>query len=73
MGTMQFVSGDYKLLTAQKCARHECFLAGMEAVVPRTALVDLIEPHYPRPRSKGGSGRPLYPLERMLRIHLVQQ
>jgi len=43
----------------------------MEAVVPWKALVDLIEPHYPRTSSKGG--RPPYQLETMLRIHLLQQ
>ena len=43
----------------------------MEAVVPWKALVELIEPHYPKTTSKGG--RPPYPLETMLRIHLLQQ
>jgi IS5 family transposase len=43
----------------------------MEAVVPWKALIDLIEPHYPKAGSKGG--RPAYPLETMLRIHLMQQ
>jgi IS5 family transposase len=43
----------------------------MEAVVPWKELVDLIEPYYPRTSSKGG--RPPYPLETMLRIHLLQQ
>ena len=32
----------------------------MEAVVPWKALLDLIEPHYPKISSKGG--RPPYPL-----------
>jgi len=43
----------------------------MEAVVPWKALIDLIEPHYPKASSNGG--RPAYPLETMLRIHLMQQ
>jgi IS5 family transposase len=43
----------------------------MEAVVPWKALIDLIEPHYPKTSSKGG--RPAYPLATMLRIHLMQQ
>jgi transposase, IS5 family len=47
------------------------FLGEMEAVVPRQALLDLIEPHYPKASSKGG--RPPYPLAAMLRIHLLQQ
>jgi hypothetical protein len=40
-------------------------------VVPWKALIDLIEPHYPKTSSKGG--RPPYPLATMLRIHLLQQ
>jgi IS5 family transposase len=43
----------------------------MEKVVPWKALLELIEPHYPKTSSKGG--RPPYPLATMLRIHLLQQ
>ena len=43
----------------------------MDQVVPWQALIDLIEPHYPKTSSKGG--RPPYPLATMLRIHLMQQ
>jgi len=43
----------------------------MEVVVPRQALIDLIEPHYRKTSMKGG--RPSYPLAAMLRIHLLQQ
>ena len=71
MGTKQFGFGDYEQSTAKKRTRRERFLAEMEAVVPWKALVDLIEPHYPRTSSKGG--RPPYPLETMLRVHLMQQ
>ena len=39
--------------------------------MPWKALIDLIEPQYPKAGSKGG--RPAYPLETMLRIHLMQQ
>ena len=46
-------------------------MAEMEAVVPWKLLIDLIEPHYYKTSSKGG--RPPYPLETMLRIHLLQQ
>ena len=56
---------------AKKRTRRERLLSVMEAVVPWKALIDLIEPHYPRISSKGGR-RP-YPLETMLRIHLLQQ
>ena len=71
MGTKQFGFGDYEQSAAKKRTRRERFLAEMEAVVPWKALVDLIEPHYPRTSSKGG--RPPYPLETMLRVHLMQQ
>jgi transposase, IS5 family len=40
-------------------------------VVPWQALIDLIEPHYPKTSKKGG--RPPNPLATMLRIHLLQQ
>ncbi len=71
MGAKQFGFGDYEQSTAKKRTKRERFLSEMEAVVPWKALVDLIEPHYPRTSSKGG--RPPYPLETMLRIHLLQQ
>ena len=41
----------------------------MDAVIPWARLVALVEPHY----SRGGSGRKPMPLERMLRIHFLQQ
>ena len=40
----------------------------MELVVPWKALLGLIEPHYPA----AGRGRRPYPLESMLRVHLMQ-
>ena len=43
----------------------------MDAVVPWQALIDLIEPHFPKTASK--VGRPPYPLATMLRIDLMQQ
>jgi len=43
----------------------------MEAVAPWKALIDLIKSHYPKTSAKGG--RPVYPLETMLRVHLMQQ
>jgi transposase, IS5 family len=42
----------------------------MEKVVPWKALIDLIEPHYPRTSTNGG--HPPYTLATMLRIHLMQ-
>jgi IS5 family transposase len=71
MGGKQLGFGDYEQTTAKKRTRRERFLAEMEAVVPWKALIDLIEPHYPKTSNKGG--RPPYPLETMLRDHLMQQ
>ncbi|MFM9100708.1 MAG: IS5 family transposase, partial [Cyanobium sp.] len=71
MGAKQFGFGDYEQSMAKKRTKRDRFLAEMEAVVPWEELVDLIEPHYPRTSSKGG--RPPYPLETMLRVHLLQQ
>jgi len=71
MGIKQLGFGDYEQSTAKKRTRRDRFLAEMEAVVPWKALIDLIEPHYPRTSSKGG--RPPYLLETMLRVHLMQQ
>jgi len=52
-----------------KVTRRECFLAEMDAVMPWSRLVELIEPHYPNT----GKGRPPHELERMLRIYFLQQ
>jgi len=71
MGRKQLGFGDYKQTTARKRTKRERFLAQMEAVVPWKALIDLIEPQYPKAGSKGG--RPPYPLPTMLRIYLMQQ
>jgi IS5 family transposase len=43
----------------------------MDAVVPWTRLLALIEPHYPKAGPQGG--RPPMPLEVMLRVHFLQQ
>jgi IS5 family transposase len=71
VGAKQFGFGNYEQSMAKMRTRRERFLSEMEAVVPWKALIDLIEPHYPRTSTKGG--RPPYPLETMLRIHLLQQ
>jgi IS5 family transposase len=52
-----------------KVTRREQFLAEMDAVIPWSRLVGLIEPHYPNT----GKGRPPHDLERMLRIYFLQQ
>ena len=71
MGGKQLGFSDYELTTAKKQTKREKFLSEMEVVVPWQALIDLIEPHYPKTSKKGG--RPPYPLAVMLRIHLLQQ
>ena len=53
----------------KKQTRRDKFLAEMEQVVPWTRLVERLRPLYP----KGERGRPPVGLERMLRIHLLQQ
>lgn len=52
-----------------KVTRRERFLAEMDAVIPWSAILELIEPHYP----KAGNGTQPLPMERMLRIYFMQQ
>lgn len=59
---------DFEYASKRKQTRRERFLAEMEQVVPWSGLLALIELHYP----KAGGGRKPYPLETMLRIHLLQ-
>lgn len=67
---MQLTFGDAENAGSRKRTRREIFLDEMEQVVPWTALLALIEPHYPK---AGRPGRQPYALETMLRIHLQQQ
>src|ERR1051325_4009138 len=53
----------------KKQTRRDKFLAEMEVVVPWGRLVERLRPLYP----KGERGRPPIGLERMLRIHFLQQ
>ena len=62
---------DYEQTYAKKRTRRQRFLAEMEATVPWDAFLELIAPVYHKPSAKGG--RPPFPLEVMLRIHLLQQ
>ena len=71
MGGKQLGFSDYELTTARKQTKREKFLSEMDVVVPWQALIELIDPHYPKTGKKGG--RPPYPLATMLRIHLLQQ
>jgi IS5 family transposase len=66
MSQMSF--SDFEYADKRKQTRREQFLAEMDPVVPWAGLVALIEPYYP----KAGMGRKPYPLETMLRIHLLQ-
>jgi len=71
IGIKKLCFADYQQGSTKKRTKKEKFLAEMDQVVPWQALIDLIEPHYPKTSSKGG--RPPYPLATMLRIHLMQQ
>jgi IS5 family transposase len=71
MGGKQLGFSDYEITTAKKQTKRERFLSEMEVVVPWQALLDLIEPHYPKTSKRGR--RPPYRLATMLRIHLLQQ
>lgn len=59
---------DFEYASKRKQTRRERFLVEMDQVVPWTGLLGLIESVYP----KAGGGRKPYPLETMLRIHLLQ-
>jgi IS5 family transposase len=53
----------------KKQTRRDKFLSEMERVVPWARLVERLQPFYP----KGQRGRPPIGLERMLRLHFLQQ
>ena len=64
----QMSFGDSEYLAKKKQTRREIFLGEMEQVVPWEKLLKIIEPHYP----VAGRGRQPYPLQTMLRVHLMQ-
>lgn len=66
MSQMSF--GDAEYAGKRKKTRREVFLEEMDQVVPWKSLLNLIEPCYPM----AGRGRHPYPLETMLRVHLMQ-
>ena len=66
MKQMTFASAAWQ--NKGKVTRRERFLAEMDAVIPWTRLLALIEPHYP----KAGNGTQPMPLSRMLRIYFMQ-
>ena len=67
-GQMTFAE-NASLSRRRKETKRERFLREMEVVVPWERLVALIAPYYPQ----GDRGRKPMPLERMLRIHFLQQ
>ena len=60
--------GDAEYAGKRKKTRREVFLEEMDQVVPWKLLLGLIQPIYP----EAGRGRHPYPLETMLRVHLMQ-
>jgi len=48
----------------------DIFLSEMEQVLPWSALLAVIPPYY---TELGNRGRQSYPMETMLRVHLMQQ
>lgn len=66
MSQLSFADAEYA--GKRKKTRREVFLGEMELVVPWKALLKLIEPFYPT----AGRGRRPYPLESILRVHLMQ-
>ena len=64
----QLTFGDADFAGKGKFTRKERFLSEMEQIVPWSVLVRLIAPVYPT----AGNGRQPYPLETMLRVHLMQ-
>ena len=66
MDQMSF--GDAEYFAKKKTTRREVFLAEMNKVVPWAPLLKVIEPFYP----VAGRGRRPYPVQAMLRVHLMQ-
>ena len=64
----QMSFGDAEYASKKKQTRREKFLAEMEQVVPWHLFLKQIEPFYP----VAGRGRRPYPIQTMLRIHLMQ-
>jgi IS5 family transposase len=54
----------------RKTTRRAQFLADMEQIIPWTELAAAVQTAYPKVSENGG--RPLIPLERMLRIYFLQ-
>lgn len=61
---------DYEQTYAKRKTHRQIFLEEMEATVPWDSFLALIQAVYYKPTAKGG--RPPFPLEVMLHIHLQQ-
>ena len=57
---------------APRKTRKAHFLEQLNLIVPWAELIALIAPYYPPEGKRAWGRRPAYPLEVMLRIHLVQ-
>jgi IS5 family transposase len=66
MNQISFADAEYA--GKKKQTRREIFLEEMELVVPWKPLLKLVEPFYP----VAGRGRRPYPLESILRVHVMQ-
>jgi IS5 family transposase len=67
---MQRSFSELEYSAKKKQTRRDRFLGEIEAVTPWSALVSVIEPHYPKGE---GPGRPPIGVERMLRMYIAQQ
>ena len=65
----QLTFADSEFNSKRRQTRKEAFFARMDALLPWSRMLAVIEPVYP----KSGNGRRPYPLETMLRIHCIQQ
>ena len=69
--SLQLGFTDYKQTYAKKKTRRQIPLEEMEVKVPWDSFLALIQPVYYKSKALGG--RPPFPVEVMLRIHLLQQ
>ncbi len=67
---MQSSFSELEYAAKKKRTRRDRFLDDLEQIVPWAALIDALEPYYPK---SGKRGRPPIGLERMLRLYIAQQ
>jgi hypothetical protein len=66
---MQTSFSELEYASKKKRTRRDRFLGDLEQLVPWVALIEALEPHYPK---SGKRGRPPIGLERMLRLYIAQ-